>query len=100
MNIIVAGQRIVSETEFVEAAIGFIPTEDDLDAFAEFVAESYGPADRRNEVDAENDFYFRRRKQPTARRTRKPRTANGNVVPLPRTRSGAGLIEDRKGWAA
>ncbi|MFJ8811280.1 hypothetical protein [Streptomyces sp. NPDC102490] len=99
MNVIVAGQRIVSETEFVEAAIGFTPTEDDLADFAEFVAEGYGPAERRNEVDAENDFYFRRRK-PSSRRTRKPRTANGTVVPLPRTRSGAGLIEDRKGWAA
>ncbi|MEU3978129.1 hypothetical protein [Streptomyces bacillaris] len=97
MNVIVAGQRIVSETEFVEAAIGFTPNADDLADFAEFVAEGYGPAERRNEVDAENDFYFRRRK-PTPRRTRKPRTAN--VVPLPRTRSGAGLIEDRKGWAA
>ncbi|MCX4682447.1 hypothetical protein OG413_45795 [Streptomyces sp. NBC_01433] len=97
MNVIVAGQRIVSETEFVEAAIGFTPTEDDLAAFAEFVAEGYGPAERRNEVDAENDFYFRRRK-PSPRRTRQARTTN--VVPLPRPRSNAGLIEDRKGWAA
>ncbi|NEE32849.1 hypothetical protein G3M53_46330 [Streptomyces sp. SID7982] len=99
MNVIVAGQRIVSETEFVEAAIGFTPNADDLADFAEFVAEGYGPAERRNEVDAENDFYFRRRK-PTPRRTRKPRTANATVVPLPRPRSGAGLVEDRKGWAA
>ncbi|AVZ78012.1 hypothetical protein SLUN_38960 (plasmid) [Streptomyces lunaelactis] len=98
MNIIVAGQRIVSQSEFVEAAIGFTPTEDDLNAFAEFVAEGYGPADRRNEVDAENAFYFRRRKPTT--RTRKPQAVNGNVVPLPRSRSGAGLAEDRKGWAA
>ncbi|MER5617572.1 hypothetical protein [Streptomyces sp. NPDC002215] len=99
MNIIVAGQRIVSETEFVEAAIGFTPTADDLKGFAEFVAEGYGPVEQRNEVDNANDFYFRRRK-PSPRRTRKPRTVNGNVVPLPRSRSGAGLAEDRKGWAA
>ncbi|MFD5899663.1 hypothetical protein [Streptomyces sp. NPDC060366] len=99
MNVIVAGQRIVSETEFVEAAIGFTPTEADFADFAEFAAEGYGPADQRNEVDAENDFYFRRHK-PTRRRASRPRTANGTVVPLPRPRSGAGLAEDRKGWAA
>ncbi|MFD5300466.1 hypothetical protein ACFWJU_35340 [Streptomyces mutabilis] len=97
MNVIVAGQRIVSETEFVEAALGFTPTEKDLKDFAEFVAEGYGPAERRNEVDAENDFYFRRRKL-DPRRPRKARTVHGNAVPLPR--SGAGLAEDRKGWAA
>jgi hypothetical protein len=98
VNIIVAGQRIVSQSEFVEAAIGFTPTETDFADFAEFVADGYGPTDQRNEVDAENTFYFRRRKPTT--RTRKPRTANGNVVPLPRSRSGAGLAEDRTGWAA
>lgn len=102
MNVIVAGQRIVSETEFVEAAMGFdgfIPSEADLKDFAEFVAEGYGPVDQRTEVDAANDFYFRSRK-PAPRRTRKPRTANADIVLLPRPRSGAGLAEDRKGRAA
>ncbi|NUS56314.1 MAG: hypothetical protein HOV66_15875 [Streptomycetaceae bacterium] len=99
MNVIVAGQRIVSETEFAEAAMGFdgfTPTEADLKDFAEFVAEGYGPDDRRNEVDAANDFYFRRRK-PVARR-RKSQSGSATVVPLPRL--GAGLAEDRKGRAA
>jgi len=100
VNIIVAGQRIVSETEFAEAAMGFdgfTPTEADLKDFAEFVAEGYGPDDRRNEVDAANDFYFRRRK-PVARRRRKAQGGSANVVPMPRI--GAGLAEDRKGRAA
>jgi hypothetical protein len=100
VNVIVAGQRIVSETEFSEAAMGFgefTPTADDLKEFAEFVAEGYGPADRRNEVDAVNDFYFRRRK-PIARRRRKAQGDSATVVPMPRL--GAGLAEDRKGRAA
>lgn len=102
MNVIVAGQRIVSQTEFAEAAMGFdgfTPTEADLKDFAEFVAEGYGPDDRRNEVDAANDFYFRRRK-PITRRRRKAKQggATNNVVPMPRI--GAGLAEDRKGRAA
>ncbi|MCX5278310.1 MULTISPECIES: hypothetical protein [Streptomyces] len=101
MNVIVAGQRIVSETEFVEAAMGFdgfTPTADDLQAFAEFVAEGYGPVGQRTEVDAANDLYYRSRKAP--RRSRKPRTANADIVPMPHLRSGAGLTEVRKGWAA
>ncbi|AZM64966.1 MULTISPECIES: hypothetical protein [unclassified Streptomyces] len=100
MDIIVAGQRIVSESEFAEAAMGFgefTPTKDDLQAFAEFVAEGYGPADQRNEIDAANDFYFRRRK-PVARRRRAVQAASADVVPLPR--SGAGLAPSRKGRAA
>jgi len=100
VNVIVAGQRIVSETEFAEAAMGFdgfTPTEADLKDFAEFVAEGYGPAERRNEVDATNDFYFRRRK-PIARRRRKAQGGSATVVPMPRI--GAGLAEDRKGRAA
>ncbi|WP_119581660.1 hypothetical protein [Streptomyces europaeiscabiei] len=100
MNVIVAGQRIVSQAEFAEAAMGFdgfTPTQDDLKDFAEFVAEGYGPDDRRNEVDAANDFYFRRRK-PVARRRRKAQGGSDNVVPLPRI--DAGLAEDRKGRAA
>lgn len=102
MNVIVAGQRIVSETEFVEAALGFdnfIPTADDLADFAEFVAEGYGPIDQYTEVDAANTFHYRSRK-PAPRRTRKSRTADTNVVLLPRSRSGAGLTEVRKGRAA
>ncbi|GAA1376718.1 hypothetical protein GCM10009612_75540 [Streptomyces beijiangensis] len=87
----------MSETEFIEAAIGFTPTKDDLADFAEFVAEQYGPADRRGEVDAANDFYFRSRK-PVARRRRKGQGTPDNVVPLPRF--GAGLAETRKGRAA
>ncbi|MFD5342303.1 hypothetical protein ACFWJY_00655 [Streptomyces anulatus] len=98
MQIIVAGQRIVSQSEFVEAALGFTPTESDLADFAEFVAEGYGPSDLQSEVDAENTFYFRRRK-PTSRR-RTTTAADTNVVPLPRFRSGAGLTGDRKGQAA
>lgn len=102
MNVIVAGQRIVTKIEFVEAAMGFdgfTPTANDLADFAEFVAEGYGPVGQRNEVDAANDFYFRCRK-PAPRRGRKPRTANADIVPMLHPRSGAGLTEARKGWAA
>ncbi|MFZ3467489.1 hypothetical protein ACODT3_39870 [Streptomyces sp. 4.24] len=99
MNVIVAGQRIVSQNEFVEAAMGFTPTAADLADFAEFVAEGYGPVSERNEVDAANDFYFRCRK-PAPRRGRKPRTANADIVPMRHPRTGAGLTEVRKGWAA
>ncbi|MFE2529029.1 hypothetical protein ACFXEL_32930 [Streptomyces sp. NPDC059382] len=102
MNVIVAGQRIVSEPEFVEAAMGFdgfTPTADDFAEFAEFVAEGYGPVGQRTEVDAANDFYYRCRK-PAPRRGRRPRTTGVDIVPMLHPRSGAGLGEVRKGRAA
>lgn len=103
MNVIVAGQRIVSETEFVEAAMGFdgfTPTADDLKDFAEFVSEGYGPVGQRSEVDAANDFYYRSRKPAAQRRSRKPRTADAGIVPMLHPRNAAGLAEVRKGRAA
>ncbi|MGD6765980.1 hypothetical protein ACOKM5_44365 [Streptomyces sp. BH097] len=69
MNIIVAGQRIVTAAEFAEVAMGFeqaveapapklfIPGPQDLVDFAEFVEDVTDPSG--SEVDAENALYYR-----------------------------------------
>ncbi|MFF8414677.1 hypothetical protein [Streptomyces omiyaensis] len=71
MKSIVAGRIVISETEYVEAALGdFVPTAKDLKAFAEFVSDTYGPVSARNEVDVENTVYYG--------------SLTSNVVSLPR----------------
>lgn len=72
MNIIVAGQKVVTATEFVEAAIGFdfdlgdppvetddrfVPGLEDLRDLAEFVEDVTDPAG--SALDAENALHFR-----------------------------------------
>lgn len=70
MKTIVAGRIVTSETEYVEAALGFdfVPTVADLADFAEFVEDITDPS--HSAIDAENALYLR--------------TLTTNVVPLPR----------------
>lgn len=88
MNSIVAGRIVISETEFVEAAMGvdFVPTAQDLKAFAEFVSDTYGPVSSRSEVDVENTVYYR--------------SLTSNVVPLPRGGVARPAARTRKGGRA
>lgn len=85
MKSIVAGRIVISETEYVEAALGdFVPTAQDLKAFAEFVSDTYDSGASRSEVDVENTVYYG--------------SLTTNVVSLPRgVRSAA---RDRKGGRA
>ncbi|MEU3189481.1 hypothetical protein ABZ686_02300 [Streptomyces sp. NPDC006992] len=98
MRTIVAGRIIKSEAEFVEAALGFIPTTQDLKDFAEFVEDTCEPAS--DSIDAENIVYLRTEIEALRERERQELEQLAGVVPLPRRRSGVRLLSGKEVRAA
>lgn len=90
MDIIVAGRRVRNSAEYAEVALAdFTPTPADLEDFAEFVEDtSHGSS-----IDAEDVSYFRRQNLPP-RVTRRRRSQDADIVPLPRRRATGLNVEE------
>lgn len=92
MNIIVAGQRIVTDSEFLEVAAGFGPEAEPLDLAEEFTAGGLASRDAlesfladfrvESDTDAEDVAYYTEllRRMPTPLNRQVRRSARRNTV--------------------